>query len=772
MKKKCVVCGGGGFIGSHLVKRLLNEGHEVIAFDIKKPEYNDLEGCNFIIVDLRNQYQVDSNFPDNVDEVYQLAADMGGVGFINNPLYDAELMYNSTMINLNVLNASSSRGVKKIFFSSSACVYNEDNQLDCLNPICVESSVYPANPDTEYGWEKLFSERLYLAYGRTKKIDIRIARFHNIFGPEGTYEGGREKAPAALCRKIAQTSNNNGVIEIWGSGEQTRSFLYIDDCLDAIQLLMESNFTEPINIGSEEMISINNLAKVIMKIANKNVNIVNIDGPTGVNGRKSDNDLIRKILNWEPKVSLEEGLLRTYSWINNEVLSKTINKPLICEGEYDLESRTILPIGNSKKWYQQYGYTQTGGPGYPNDLMWLRRPQKELCNYEIIENMKENDKYITLVNVVDPSYFIREVDGYFEPFGEKIITDIKNGKTKIIFLLETEGMSGTIFTKSDFKIINEWCLRHNINPKDITYITGNLNGEMISKEEGCEINVISHCIFEGYGNMWKIVGLNDPIIEFDTNDDPKVFISLNRNSRFHRILLLTELNEKGLLSHGHCSNRFVDNNYDVWVNGNYEHSLILDEEEKPFYIENSRKIFDMSPLILDDDSSITGLTDSVPIDYCKKSFLFLVTETLVEERLLFITEKTFKPIFLGMPFIILGSPNTIKEIRKMGYMTFDKWWDESYDEETDFLKRTKMITNIIDNFSKKSIEELTEIRTEMKPVLEYNKFLYRQRLVENYYRIDKYEIDSEDVDPFFMSIFPTYRLIYKMWDELNTETNE
>lgn len=315
--KKALVCGAGGFIGGHLVKRLKDEGFWVRGVDLKENEYGNNFSDEFVLGDLRDP-KVAVEAVWGMDEVYQLAADMGGAGYIFTGEHDADVMHNSAMCNLNVLNACEKTGIKKIFYSSSACMYPEYNQLDPENPKCSEDSAYPAAPDSEYGWEKLFSERLYLSYHRNYGIKVRIARFHNIFGVKGTWKGGKEKAPAALCRKVAETPEG-GTIEVWGDGAQTRSFLYIDECIEAIRRLMESDFTGPVNIGSEEMISINELAKLIINLSGKNISIKNIDGPTGVRGRNSDNKLIREKLNWEPSKPLVEGITLTYNWISKKV---------------------------------------------------------------------------------------------------------------------------------------------------------------------------------------------------------------------------------------------------------------------------------------------------------------------------------------------------------------------------------------------------------------------------------------------------------------------
>lgn len=321
--KKALVCGSGGFIGGHLVNRLKKEGYWVRGVDLKENEYGNNNADEFLIGDLRDIDVVKQVITEDLDEVYQLAADMGGAGFVFTGDNDSDIMHNSALCNLNVLEEVKNKGVKKIFYSSSACMYPEYNQMDPENPKCSEDSAYPAAPDSEYGWEKLFSERLYLTYHRNHGIEVRVARFHNIFGPQGTWEGGREKAPAALCRKVAEIKND-GFIEVWGDGKQTRSFLLVDECVEGVRRLMESDFIGPVNIGSEEMISINDYAKMIIDISGKNITIKNIDGPTGVAGRNSDNELIREKLGWEPSMSLRESTEITYKWISEQVKNKSL----------------------------------------------------------------------------------------------------------------------------------------------------------------------------------------------------------------------------------------------------------------------------------------------------------------------------------------------------------------------------------------------------------------------------------------------------------------
>ena len=315
--KKALVTGAGGFIGSHLVKRLKNEGYWVRGVDLKYPEFSKTQADDFVIGDLREQQLVRKVVDVPFDEVYQLAADMGGAGYIFTGEHDADVMHNSASINLNMVEQCRLVKVKKIFYSSSACIYPAYNQEDPENPKCAEDSAYPAAPDSEYGWEKLFSERLYLAYNRNYGMEVHIARFHNIFGPEGTWRGGKEKAPAAICRKVAE-AKDGGEIEIWGDGKQTRSFLYIDECMEGIRRLMASDFSCPVNIGSEEMVTINGLAKMIIDISGKGLSINNISGPTGVRGRNSDNRLIRQKLGWAPSLKLKDGLAITYKWIESQ----------------------------------------------------------------------------------------------------------------------------------------------------------------------------------------------------------------------------------------------------------------------------------------------------------------------------------------------------------------------------------------------------------------------------------------------------------------------
>ena len=318
---KIVVCGAGGFIGSHLVNRLVTDGHWVRGVDLKFPEFSQTKADDFMIGDLRSQAICERVFDQPFDEVYQLAADMGGAGYVFTGENDAAIMHNSAMINLNVLDTCYKRNIKKIFYSSSACMYPAYNQTDPNNPNCAEDTAYPAAPDSEYGWEKLFSERLYMAYARNYAMDVRIARFHNIFGPEGTWCGGREKSPAALCRKAIE-GHWYGQFEVWGDGGQTRSFLYIDECIEGVLRLMHSDCRESVNIGSDEMVTINQLAKMILVIAErggKKMENKHVSGPLGVRGRNSDNTKIQQELGWKPSAKLQDGIQKTYNWIEEQV---------------------------------------------------------------------------------------------------------------------------------------------------------------------------------------------------------------------------------------------------------------------------------------------------------------------------------------------------------------------------------------------------------------------------------------------------------------------
>ncbi len=315
--KRALILGAGGFIGNHMVNRLKSEGFWVRGADIKNPEFSATYCDEFIKCDLRLKENVDGLFDQPYNEVYQFAADMGGAGYIFTGEHDADVMYNSAMINMNVLNAMVESGNERVFYSSSACIYPKFNQKDPDNPICSEESAYPAEPDSEYGWEKLFSERLFASYARNYGLECRVARYHNIYGPEGAWRGGREKAPAAICRKVAEAKDNE-VVEVWGNGRQTRSFLFIDDCIEGTIRLMRSDHQGPFNIGSEEMVTINGLTEMVIELSGKTLAVKNVEGPVGVMGRNSDNTLMKRMTSWEPKTNLKTGMKKTYDWVSSQ----------------------------------------------------------------------------------------------------------------------------------------------------------------------------------------------------------------------------------------------------------------------------------------------------------------------------------------------------------------------------------------------------------------------------------------------------------------------
>ncbi len=316
--KKAIVFGAGGFIGNHILRRLKEEDYWVRGVDLKFPEFSISCADDFMIGDLRSRKWVDETLDEDADELYQLAADMGGAGYLFSGENDATVMHNSALINLHTAELAKRKAIKKIFFSSSACIYPKNNQRNPHNPNCEESSAYPADPDSEYGWEKLFSERLYLAFKRNYGLPVKIARFHNVYGPQSTWQGGREKAPSAICRKVAEAADGT-FIELWGDGQQSRSFLFIDDCLDGIRALMNADFAGPVNIGSEEKVSIHQLTQLVIKMYRKNLSIKYIDGPVGVRGRNSNNKLMQAKTGWQPRVGLEEGIRKTYDWVEEQI---------------------------------------------------------------------------------------------------------------------------------------------------------------------------------------------------------------------------------------------------------------------------------------------------------------------------------------------------------------------------------------------------------------------------------------------------------------------
>ena len=679
--KRALVLGGGGFIGGHLSKRLKENGYYVRSVDIKRQEYfENKEFCtDFVLGDLRDDSFVNrvmSN-EDGVpfDEVYQLAADMGGAGYINTGLNDADVVHNSMLINLNVLNNAVKLGVKKIFFSSSACVYNEHNQLDPNNPNCEESTAYPAYPDSEYGWEKLFSERLYSTYKRNHGIDVRIGRFHNIFGPFGTWDGGKEKAPAALCRKVARCEDG-GEIEIWGDGEQTRSFLYIDECLQAINLLMKSDYDKPINIGSDYLISINDLAKMIIEISGKNIKIKHIDGPMGVRGRKSDNNLIREVLGWSPEMKLVDGIEQTYRWLLKEFESKIHRNFDHFLHLKNLDNKDFLFLDTDI-----------------NSNDWSLKPI-----IEIIKNRKPKD----VVYHLPTECTLDWISQCYYPIPLNISGDPSLDKENYKFTLPND------FVELEKTLIE--------NDTKFYLVLGGDRPELYTHMYDSKIKNFEILFYPTYLIFHTYVGLRNMLLlhtKFNNIRELHIekkfdylFINYNNKPRLHRCMLIdelhkTNLNDLGRISWNQLTTVRPDNVSDILGIYTYEFKhweekyLDLDSytsEEKIHTDEFSPKLIEPNALIE------------------------LVSETSAEVT--FITEKTLRPIFLEQPFICLGAVNQNLDLLKYGFELYDEIFDYSFDSKPLLEDR---IQGVIENLNKIKNEDYYQIYTLLEPKIKRNK---------------------------------------------------
>lgn len=660
--KKVLVCGAGGFIGTHLVTSLKKQGYYVIGADLKFPLYSKTDADEFYIVDLRNTEDVAKIVTPGLWAIYQLAADMGGAGFISTGENDADIMHNSATINLNILNEMVKKKIFKIFYTSSACVYPEYNQLDPDNPLCSEESAYPAEPDSEYGWEKLFSERLYAAYAKNYHFTVRIARLHNVFGPLGSWCDGREKAPAALCRKVIEST---GEVEVWGPGNQTRSFMYIDECIEGINKIMDGETQGPINLGSERMISINDLVKLIAKIAGKNIIIKNIPGPQGVMGRNSHNDYIKGVLGWAPADTLEYGLEQTYNWIKSQkkIFTKT--------GKiYDLkiDKNLVAPLTESEcapnsVYYFHYYYDLHEGVNILNSLQekhWDHLRNDPTARF-VYENCNETFTYKLAHDI------------------KSVIVEKQIHPSKIYMIVMDEVHR---------KFINDRFAELEIYGVNVGVFNDLLSKTTVLEEESTEYK----------------------------------FSMLSRNYRPWRTRLYAELANKNLLKD------FRYSFYNIFPYGEvkyYSQDVMIDDLKKIGYspTDVSKDWLSKVPYTLDTDDNVLNKWGDATYSAIMSADIHVLVETHFDlsyyvpgykeySRKLApssITEKTNKPIACGKPFIVFATPYFLEDLKLLGFRSFAPYINEDYDKETDNAARLNMIVEEINRISNLSEDDYNEL---------------------------------------------------------------
>lgn len=677
--KKILVCGAGGFIGTHLVASLKSQGHYVVGADLKYPAFGATAADEFHLVDLRDQSLVARVVTSDLDEIYQLAADMGGAGFISTGDNDADIMHNSATINLNILNEMVTKGIKNVFYTSSACIYPERNQLDPDNPKCSEDSAYPADPDSEYGWEKLFSERLYMSYGRNYGFRVRIARLHNVFGPLGSWCDGREKAPAALCRKVIEST---GQVEVWGPGNQTRSFMYIDECIEGIHKIMACASQFPINLGSERMISINDLVVLIAKLAGKNITIKNIPGPQGVMGRNSHNDLIRGVIGWAPRDTLEYGLEKTYAWIKSQkkIFSKTGKV-------YDLRvsKNYIAPL--------------TECLCAPDSIYYFH------YYYDLHEG-------VDILDSLEPKHW------------DHLRTD-----PTAKFVYENCNETFTYTLAQDIKQVVE---KKNIHPSKIYIIVMDEVHRKFLADRMSERQV--------YGvNIGVFNDLLQKTLVPETATTSYKFSMLSRNYRAWRLHLYAALADKQLLDH------FRYSFYNIMPYGDvkyYDQATMTADLVKHNVALSDQVTEWLSavPYTLDATDNVLNKWGDATYEAIVQADFHILVEThydlsyyvpgyVAYDRTLApssITEKTNKPIACGKPFIVFATPHFLEDLRSLGYETFTPYIDESYDLEEDNHKRLNMIVAEVERIANLPQDQYNDVLTKCLAVAKRN----QQRLLD------------------------------------------